>query len=585
MIANQGYLFTGSSNYEFNHIDITENGIALFDTRTGVGGVDYMPADGDTVTVVAGYSTSASKGEIKRFSPALNNVIYYLVSDLVYGPNDKDTILSLATSVPVTLISGGAYAGTFTFSNPNDFEYLYLIFDYTDNLSSGTVTFTGSFQERIIDVDYGTNRGVAGINYTTTNKPVRYQLYWNNYLIQDTGYIGLNSLTNYNQLVSLGIDPSDIKLSTPLNGLVNNGTGSIRFNKFLSLKDAIVAVSAPLSSTGFSITRVNPSLTTFYIDTTDGDSTTVCSQVPFRDYKHDGAGALPVVGDKIYIDAAGANIYDGNNAYHQYNTTATASGNYIVVDNNGVVVSTGTCNCSEVAIPVVTPSAFVFTVGQNVNVQLQATNNPTSWDVVATCDEYTLNGGTTGTVFNITDCTYGSTDVTVSINETKIVCSSSVPTIVGGTGTQTLNGVCLSSVLPKGLSIDLATGTISGNVIDECDFTFDVTATNCFGTSLAETIDISIIPNSKFKPFLMDVENFGTDGPTACAVTSPLYSVLYHNGAGDVPVVGDYVIRTYTNQGSAEPFFGGCMYYVVYGSADVLKICQTGKVCDAYTCP
>jgi hypothetical protein len=183
MIANQGYLFTGSSNYEFNHIDITENGIALFDTRTGVGGVDYMPADGDTVTVVAGYSTSASKGEIKRFSPALNNVIYYLVSDLVYGPNDRDTILSLATSVPVTLISGGAYAGTFTFSNPNDFEYLYLIFDYTDNLSTGTVTFTGSFQERIIDVDYGTNRGVAGINYTTTNKPVRYQLYWNNYLI------------------------------------------------------------------------------------------------------------------------------------------------------------------------------------------------------------------------------------------------------------------------------------------------------------------------------------------------------------------------------------------------------------------
>ncbi len=237
------------------------------------------------------------------------------------------------------------------------------------------------------------------------------------------------------------------------------------------------------------------------------------------------------------------------------------------------------------AIPVVSPSAFVFTVGQNVNVQLQATNNPTSWDVVASCDEYTLNGGTTGTIFNITDCTYGSTDVTVSINETKIVCSSSAPTIVGGTGSQTLNGVCLSSILPKGLSIDLATGIISGNVIDECDFTFDVTATNCFGTSLTETIDISIIPSSKFKPFLMDVENFGTDGPTACAVTSPLYSVLYHNGAGDVPVVGDYVVRTYTNNASAEPFFGGCMYYVVYGSTDVLKICQTGKVCDAYTCP
>jgi len=148
-----------------------------------------------------------------------------------------------------------------------------------------------------------------------------------------------------------------------------------------------------------------------------------------------------------------------------------------------------------------------------------------------------------------------------------------------------LNGVCLSYILPNGLSFDTNTGILSGVVNDECDFSFDVEATNCFGTSATETIDISIIPSSKFKPFLIDVENFGTDGPTACAVASPLYSVLYHNGAGDVPVVGDYVIRTYTNQASAEPFFGGCMWYSVYNSLDTLKICQTGKVCDAYTCP
>ena len=587
MIANQRYSFTGSSDYDFNNIDIPDNGIALFDTKSGIGGIDYMPADGDTVTVIAGYTTTTSKDSTKRFSPDFNNVIYYLVSDIAYGPNDKDTILSLATSIPVVYnpISGGRYEGTFVFSNPDDYEYLYLIFDYTDNLDLGVITYSGTFDDRIIDVDYGTNRGIAGIDYATLSKPARYQLYWNNYLVADTGYVGLNSLANYNNLIANGVDAADISLSFPYNGLVNNGTGTIRFNKFLTLSNALLAVSAPLSSTGFSVTRVDPTLSDFFLDPTDGDSTTVCAQVPSTKYRHDGTSALPTIGDRIYVDSGGVTLYDGNNAYHQINTSAASIGSYIVVDDNGVVVSEGSCNCAEVAVPVITAASFVFTVGQNVLVQLEATNNPTSWEVIGTCDEYTLDGGTTGTIFTITDCKYGATTLTLNIGETKVVCSSATPTVVGGDGSYTLNGVCLSYILPKGLSFDTNTGILSGVVNDECDFSFDVEATNCFGTSATETIDISIIPSSKFKPFLIDVENFGTDGPTACAVASPLYSVLYHNGAGDVPVVGDYVIRTYTNQASAEPFFGGCMWYSVYNSADTLKICQTGKVCDAYTCP
>lgn len=587
MILNQRYSFTGSSDYDFNNIDIPDNGIALFDTKSGIGGIDYMPADGDTVTVIAGYTPATAKGVTKKFSPDFNNIIYYLVSDIAYGPNDKDTILSLATNIPVVYnpISGGRYEGTFLFRNPNNYEYLYLIFDYTDNLDLGVITYTGSFDDRIIDVDYGTNRGIAGIDYSTVSNPVRYQLYWNNYMVSDTGYVGLNSLANYNNLIASGVDASDINLTFPYDGLVNNGTGTIRFNKFLTLSNALLAISAPLSATGFSVTRVNPSLTNFFLDHTDGDSTTVCTQVPSTQYRHDGAAALPTIGDRIYVDSGGVALYDGNNAYHQINTSASSIGSYIVVDDNGIVISEGSCNCTEVSVPVITPSSFVFTVGQNVLVQLEATNNPTSWGVIGTCDEYILDGGTTGTIFTITDCKYGSTTLTLNIGETKVVCSSATPTIVGGNGSSAFNGVCLSYILPKGLSFDTNTGILSGVVNDECDFSFDVLATNCFGVSSTETIDIAIIPSSKFKPFLIDVENFGTDGPTACAVTSPLYSVLYHNGAGDVPVVGDYVIRTYTNQASAEPFFGGCMWYSVYNSPDTLKICQTGKVCDAYTCP
>jgi hypothetical protein len=586
MISNQKYSFTGSSNYTFNNVEIPTNGIALFNTNTGIGGVDYMPADGDTVTVITGYVDPTSKIESKMFSPDFNNVIYYLVSDIAYGPNDRDTIISLATSVPVTYnMMLAQYEGTFVFSNPNDSEYLYLVFDYTDNLDLGTITYTGSFTDRIVDVDYGTNRGIAGIDYVTTSEPVRYQLYWNNYLIQDTGYIGLNTLGNYNALISLGIDPADINLSFPYNGLVNNGTGSIRFNKFTTLQNAIVAISAPLANTNFTITRVDPALTDFFLDPANGDLTTVCAQVPSTKYRHDGAAALPTIGDRIYVDSGGVTLYDGGNAYHQYNTVAAATGDYILIDSNGVVTNVGTCNCAEIADPVITPAAYVFTLGQIVNVRLEATNNPTSWAIINTCEEYTLDGGTTGTIFNYTDCSSVVKDVTVSIGETVLVCSAAAPTVVGGDGSATLNGVCQSFILPKGLSFDINTGTLSGSINDECDFSFDVEATNCFGTSVTETITISIVSKNNFKPFLIDVENFGNTNTEACAIVSPLYSVLYQNGAGDTPVVGDYIIRTYTNQASAEPFFGGCKWYVVYGTNDVIKVCETGKVCDIYTCP
>jgi hypothetical protein len=86
--------------------------------------------------------------------------------------------------------------------------------------------------------------------------------------------------------------------------------------------------------------------------------------------------------------------------------------------------------------------------------------------------------------------------------------------------------------------------------------------------------------DNKFKPFLIDIENFGVDGASACLIT-PLYSVLYHNGAGDIPVVGDYIYR---DAFSTQPFMGGDMWYKVYSSLDSLEVSNFGKVCDAHTC-
>jgi hypothetical protein len=580
MNLNQSFSYTGSSEFKLPNIGIPSNGIALFDSRTGIGGVDYMPADGDTVTVIAGFDTDP-KTNARQFDPDMNNNIYYLVTDVDYGANDKDTILSLATVVAVTYnIPLARWEGTFTFSNPDDLPNLYLIWDYTDNLDLGLITYGGKNTERIVNIDYSANRGIAGIDYSTLTRPVRFQLQWNNVIVGDSGYVGLNSLANYNALIAAGVDPDDINLSFPYNSLVNNGTGQLRFNKFSTLAEAYLLISAPRDTNSLGATRVDPVLTDFFIDPTNGDITNICAQVPSAKYFHDGSGALPTIGGRIYTVSSGATLFNGGNAYHQINISGSSIGLYVAIDENGVVYAEGSCICGEVAVPVIGQVDLALVRNQAVNVQFEATNNPTSWSVTSTCDEYLLFGGTTGTVFNMTDCTYGVQDVTVSINESRVVCSSSLPTVVGGDGTVTLNGPCLSSILPNGLSFDLNTGILSGTVVDTCEFSMELTATNCFGTSAPETVNITVMADNKFKPFLIDIENFGVDGASACLV-SPLYSVLYHNGAGDIPVVGDYIYR---DAFSTQPLMGGDMWYKVYSSLDSLEVSNFGKVCDAHTC-
>jgi len=591
MQLNQKYSFTGSSDYSFNSIRVPGNGIALFNTESGIGGVNFFPANGNTVTVVAGYEIDRVQEDLVRFSTDFNNYIFYLVSNIQYNQSNIDEIISLATSVPVSFVAGppARYEGTFVFNNPNNLPYLYLVFDNRDKLLT-TITHTGSFLQRAVSVDFGQDRGISELTYSTTNKPVRYQLYWNNILVEDTGYVGLNSTTNYNSLIAIGIDAQDINLTTPLDGLVNNGSGTISFNKFTEEPQGYLFLYAPLPSTSFSVTKVLPSLSSFYAATTYAIS---CGSIPIGpvvQYYHDGANALPTIGDRIYLDSAGADLFDGGGLYYQISLSPiipppSGSGNYTIIESTGVVINEGSCVCTETAIPVVTPHGFVFTTNQTIEVQLIATNDPISWQFLTPCLEYTLNGGTTGTIFSVDDCEYGVQNVTVSINETIVVCSATAPTVVGGSGSVTLNGPCATFVLPNGISLDTSTGILSGTVADECDFSFDVTATNCFGVSLPETINISIVASSRFKPFLMDVENFGTTSSNACALTAPLYSVLYHNGVGDVPAINDLILRVYDAEGNATPFFGGAMWYVAYGTSDVLQICETGKVCDVYTCP
>jgi hypothetical protein len=320
MRTDQGFSYTGSLNYEFDNVVLNQNQVALFDVATGIGGIDYMPYDGATVTVRTGVVGTST--DIQDLQPTLNNKVYYLVTNEDYTDKDRDIIISLATQVPVSLV-GGRYEGTFVFNNPNNFQNLYLIWDYTDTMSSGSVSYTGGPTTRYIESDFGSDVGRASVQYNTLGAPTRYIIVYNNALVADTGYVGLNSSANYNALIAAGVDPDDIKLSFPYNGLVNNGSGSMDFSKFSSVIDkGYVYAYSPLVSSSWTLTKIDPALTSFYLDPTDGTVANVCTQVPATQYWHDGINALPDNNNTIYTDSIGSTVYNGGNALHLMSTTS-----------------------------------------------------------------------------------------------------------------------------------------------------------------------------------------------------------------------------------------------------------------------
>ena len=487
MKLSQSYQYTGSSEFTFENVLLGPTGIALFDQRTGIGGVDFIPYHGSTVTVKAGDPST----QYFDFSPSLNNKIYYLVTDQEYSESDRATIKSLGTAINVHF-NGTDYQGDFVFQNPNDYEYLYLMWDYEDSIGTGTASFKGIVSSRSIALDLGTDIGLAGVNYQAVDLPVRFRIRWNNTDVIDSGYVGLNSIANYNALIAAGVSASDIKLQSPYDGTVNNGTGSLLFDKFSSLNDAQVVVDSPLASSVWIVNRVMPSLKSFFIDITNGTTANVCTQCPTTQYYHNGVGLLPTINDRIYTASDGSSLYDGASAFHMIDTVtctvpSSTGKSYVGVDSSGNVTSIDPCDCPEFAVPFIYQEDIVINSLEDVNIPISVYGNPTSFTVVTTCLEYLLDGGSSSTLFTYTDCDSNTNTITVSAFQAITVCASSAPTITRGDGSVSSGISCLSSIFPSVLSFN--NGVISGRSVKELSFSFTINATNCFAYTFNRLIN------------------------------------------------------------------------------------------------
>lgn len=132
------------------------------------------------------------------------------------------------------------------------------LFGLTGGVSLQTVigcnqSFSYSGESGVFEfqIDFGTDIGTCGINYDAYGVPDKFEIEWNGQIFS-TGFVGD---TYYNQqLINLGIPPSQIKTANP-----GNGSGILNFVKSQAFPTtATVRVTAPLSGTGWAMSGICP---------------------------------------------------------------------------------------------------------------------------------------------------------------------------------------------------------------------------------------------------------------------------------------------------------------------------------------
>ncbi len=579
-VSTQKYNYTssGTAGYEFNDVVFKPTEVTLYDTASDVAGINGIPAPGDTVTVYAYKdATSSLDAELNPFIPTAGNKVYYLVSNTEYTAEDYATVLGLATPITMSL-AGVEYSGTFVYSAPSNEQYLYLIWDYRNTVSCGSsVSYSGVAATTPTIVNMSANNGRVSYTYDAQSTPDRFTISVGGNVVADSGYVGLNSLANYNALIAAGVPASQINLSSPYNGLVNNSTGTLSYVKN-STAETVLTVYSPLSSNSWTATTACASLTSFTLDTTNGTIANVCSQTPATTKYHNADGGVVAVGCTIYNESTGATVYDGGNAYHKTGT------NLMFVTSSGVVTEIASCVCSETAPPIVTASDMEFVVGQVVNIKVPATNSPTSYNLVSSCSSFSLYGGSNGAVFYGANCETGYYETaTVSGGETVSRCfaSGTVSKISGSSdATLIVTAPCSGYSLPAGLGFDTATGTIVGTVEGIGDYQSTFTATNCFGTGPSTQITVSSVLNdAPATPFDVFINGQATSA-AACALLVLGWDPLYHNGYYTYPIVGDTV---YLQARGGNTFDGNNLWYKINNNQSC-QISDDGVVLAVFNC-
>ena len=531
----------------------------LFGKKIGFPGTNNVPNSGDSVDIKGSVNFGSATNPEKAFNPNLGNKMYYLDTDTLYETNEGDDLVAASSEVPSYVLDGSKYKGTFTYNATN--EYLYMVIDYTNILDHGdSVTSipvpTNGLPENI-NIDNSSSIGEYTITYSSTSTNVRFTVENSaGAIIADSGYVSTPSS-----------DTLNVKKTTTGQHVVrvyNDSTGDFD----LSI-GAISLTSFSLGTDGYD----EPG------NTGDTADTTACADTSAsQTLYHNGNASDPIVGDNIYTTSSGGTLFNGDDKYYKLSTYS------IRISDSGLVTDKIVCACGETAIPVISQDDISIEENTPMSLSVIASNNPSSYSVAGNCKEYEFFGGDSGAVFQGDDCTTGITkQFFVSSNQTVNFCYF-VGTVskVGGSSNATFTelGGC-SELLPEGIEFDSETGTISGTPTEPGDFDITVTATNCFGTSSETTFTITVKPERAPNPeFQMDTTNPQTSSANACAIGSPSYSTMYHNGILEYPVIYDMV---FSDPEGLNLYNGNNQWFLTESGVAIL-VDADGIVNDTFLC-
>jgi hypothetical protein len=515
-------------------------------------GLGNVPNTGDTVDIIGDTSYQDANGEpLKPFNPNLGNKMYYLDTDTKYTSDQGDDIISNGTLV-TPVLSGGVYKGSFTYNATG--RYLYMLVDHTNIINMGisvsNIPTPGYELPESINLNNADDIGRYSVSYSHNSTNIRFTIENSNGgVVADSGVLTSPSSGSFS--VSKTIFGGDvIKVYGPNSGeLYDLSVGTVFLGSFT------------ISSEGY--------------QTVDE----ACSSVNNQTKYHNGALSLPSLGDIIYNDLNGSSVFDGDGLFYEVGTDA------VLVSSNGVVMSIASCSCGETAVPVVNVTDLEVTQGESVSVIFPSINNPISFEASGNCREFIFFGGSGGAVFSGVNCESGVTkEFSVSSNGSVSRCFFvSSPTLVAGSSDATItdNGGCTEGKLPDGLEFISETGEIIGvpNQVGVFNFTFK--ASNCFGDSSNYTTTITVKPEKPAIPeFQMDTTNPQTSSANACAIGSPSYSTMYHNGILEYPVIYDMI---YSDPEGLNLYNGNNQWFLTENGVAIL-VDADGIVIDTFLC-
>ena len=294
-----------------------------------------------------------------------------------------------------------------------------------------------------------------------------------------------------------------------------------------------------------STTTVAVSLTEFFIRTTGfALPTSACGQATVASRWHNGSGALPAVGDRVYLTNSTSNPMLGDDNYYAINTTSAGTNTeYALILSTGFVDERGTC-----------PSPTTTTVAPTTTTLSPTTLSPTTLSPTTTqapgCFTYSIqnNDFSENMTFQYRDCDGNL------ITDQVVLADSGTPDFCAEEG-----------------SVSRQSGTFS--------WVLTLEAETC--TVVDPTTTTTLSPTTTVAPTLTSfLTNASPEVSDSSACGAGKGTTRYHDGIGTYPTDGD---TCYLNSSPAGGTLGAGYWGLVNGTYFQTNI--SGVVIESGLCP